>query len=204
MGDTVAPGTPLEGPRHSGDKAAPTAQSCPSRGGRSWLGAADAGGCRGLPGWARAGRPPAATALRGVQSCRGLWLCECSPGELPCGEPCLGELGERTALPEAPKPHFLPDCAPGDVVAVGRPRACHSGWSADSTVQAWLLQAGRGVREGGLGAALPHTLHVVPRGVFSASRPQSSEEGDACQGQMRCPHPWRPSGGWASGSVSGR
>ena len=62
---------------------------------------------------------------------------------------------------------------------MGRPRACHSGWSADSTVQAWLLQAGWGVREGGLGAA-PPTLHMVPRGVFSASRPQSSEEGDAC------------------------
>lgn len=38
-----------------------------------------------------------------------------------------------------------------------------------------LLWVGRRAREGGLGAA--HALRVVPRGMFSASRPQSSQEG---------------------------
>ena len=37
-------------------------------------------------------------------------------------------------------------------------RLCHA---------AWLLRLGRGLREGSQGAA--HALHVVPRGVFSAS-----------------------------------
>lgn len=164
----------LEGPCQAGDKAAATARSCPSHRGRSWLGAADADGCQGLPGWARASRPPAAAALRGVQSSRGPRLCERSRGA-PCGEPSLGGWGERTGLPEGPGAPL-----PAQVHSRGRGgcgrascmslrterRLCHA---------ARLLRAGWGVREGSQGAA--HALHVVPRGVFSASRPQSSQEG---------------------------
>ena len=103
MGDTVAPSTRWRVHASPATRLHPLPRAAPPVGGRSWLGAADASGCQGLPGWARAGRPPAATALRGVQSSQGLRLCERSPGELPCGEPCLGGLGERTALPEGPR-----------------------------------------------------------------------------------------------------
>ena len=189
----------LEGPRQAGDKAAATARSCPSRWGYSWLGAADADGCQGLPGRARASRPPATAALRGVQSSRGPRLCERSQGA-PCGEPSLGGRGRELVCLRGLGPHFLHKCTPGDAVAMGGPHACHSGWSTDSAMQPgcsdWVGGSGREVR------VLPMPCTWCLGGCSVPADPRAHRR--ARQGQTQCPHPQQPSGGWALGSVSGR
>lgn len=117
---------------------------------------------------------PAPAALRGVQSSRGPRPRE-RPQGAPCGEPSLGGPGERTCLPERPGAPLPARVRPQGCSGCGRASCMSLRTERRLCPAVRLLRVGRRAREGGLGAA--HALRVVPQGVFSASRPQSSQEG---------------------------